>query len=124
MVFGIGYDDDMRKARDIMMGILKADDRILEDPEPTVTLGELADSSVNFDVRPWCANADYWGVKTDVTERIKLTFDENDISIPYPQMDVHMNRIKDEKDAPSQDPEAVENTDLPPDTDEDKDGET
>ena len=91
MVFGIGYEDDMRKARDIMMGILKADERILADPEPAISLAELADSSVNFNVRPWCANADYWAVKADTTEKVKLAFDENGISIPYPQMDVHVN---------------------------------
>ncbi len=91
MVFGIGYEDDMRKARDIMMDILKADERILTDPEPAIALAELADSSVNFNVRPWCASADYWAVKSDITEKIKLAFDENSISIPYPQMDVHVN---------------------------------
>lgn len=91
MVFGIGYDDDMRKAQEIILDILKADERVLSEPEPVVVLGELADSSVNFNVRPWCRNEDYWGVKADVTEKIKLAFDENGISIPYPQMDVHVN---------------------------------
>ena len=90
MVFGIGYDDDMRKARDIMMDILKADERVLEEPEPVIALGELADSSVNFNVRPWCKSEEYWDVKADLTEKIKLAFDDNGISIPYPQMDVHM----------------------------------
>jgi small conductance mechanosensitive channel len=91
MVFGIGYDDDMRQASDIMLNILKTDERVLADPEPTVAVAELADNSVNFNVRPWCANADYWAVKADITEQIKLAFDENNISIPYPQMDVHVN---------------------------------
>ena len=91
MVFGIGYDDDMRKAQEIILDILKADERVLSDPEPVVVLGELADSSVNLNVRPWCRNEDYWGVKADVTEKVKLAFDENGISIPYPQMDVHVN---------------------------------
>jgi small conductance mechanosensitive channel len=90
MVFGIGYEDDMRQARDIMMEILKADDRILEDPEPAIVLAELADSSVNFNVRPWVESGDYWDVKADVTEKIKLAFDDAGISIPYPQMDVHV----------------------------------
>lgn len=91
MVFSIGYDDDMRKARDIMMDILKADERVLEDPEPIIALGELAESSVNFNVRPWCKSEDYWDVLADVTEKVKLAFDDNGISIPYPQMDVHVS---------------------------------
>ena len=90
MVFGIGYDDDIRQAREIMMDLLKADERILEDPEPVIMLGELADSSVNFNVRPWVKSGDYWDVMADVTEKIKLAFDEAGISIPYPQMDVHL----------------------------------
>ena len=91
MVFGIGYEDDIRKAREIMMEILKADERILDDPEPVIAMAELADSSVNFNVRPWCKNEDYWDVRADVIEKIKLAFDDNDISIPYPQMDVHVD---------------------------------
>ena len=91
MVFGIGYDDDMRQAQDILLDILKADARILSDPEPVVAIGELADSSVNFNVRPWCKNEDYWDVKASVTEKVKLAFDANGISIPYPQMDVHVD---------------------------------
>ena len=91
MVFGIGYDDDMRKARDIMQGILEADERILEEPAPEIALAELADSSVNFNVRPWVKSEDYWAVKSDITEKIKVAFDDNGISIPYPQMDVHVN---------------------------------
>ena len=91
MVFGIGYDDDMRKAREIMEGIIEADERILDEPAPTIFLGELADSSVNFNVWPWVKSQDYWLVKADITEKVKLAFDENGISIPYPQMDVHVN---------------------------------
>lgn len=90
MVFGIGYEDDMRKAQEIMTEIIKADERVLEEPEPLVTLGELGASSVDFNVRPWCKTEDYWDVKADITRKIKLAFDENGISIPYPQMDVHV----------------------------------
>jgi len=90
MVFGIGYDDDIKQARDIIEGLLKADDRILEDPAPLVAVAELADSSVNFVVRPWVASGDYWGVKFDLNEKVKLAFDAAGVSIPYPQMELHM----------------------------------
>lgn len=92
MVFGIGYEDDIRKARDIMLDIINNDGRVLKDPETLVAVSELADSSVNFVVRPWVKSSDYWAVKFDLTENIKLAFDENNISIPYPQMDVHVNQ--------------------------------
>jgi len=92
MVFGIGYDDDMRKAKQIMVDILEAHELILKDPAPAVAVAELADSSVNFNVRPWVNSADYWPVRADLIEKIKLAFDENGISIPYPQMDVHTDK--------------------------------
>jgi len=91
LVFGIGYDDNIKQAKEIMEGIVNADQRILKDPETLIAVSELADSSVNFVVRPWVNSADYWAVKFDLTEKIKLAFDENGISIPYPQMDVHVN---------------------------------
>jgi small conductance mechanosensitive channel len=94
MVFGIGYGDDIRKAKDIMTGIIEADERILKDPAPLIAVGELADSSVNFNVRPWVNSADYWGVYFDLNEKIKLAFDENGISIPFPQMDVHIEKVE------------------------------
>jgi len=92
MVFGVGYDDDIRKVKALLNEILDADERILKDPAPLVAVAALADSSVNFNVRPWVKSSDYWGVLYDVTEKVKLTFDENNISIPYPQMDVHLNK--------------------------------
>jgi small conductance mechanosensitive channel len=92
MVFGIGYDDDIRKAKGIITGIIEADERILKDPAPLVAVGELGDNSVNFNVRPWVSTSDYWGVFYDLNEKIKLAFDENGISIPYPQMDVHLDK--------------------------------
>jgi small conductance mechanosensitive channel len=94
MVFGIGYDDDIKKAKDILTKLLEDDERILKDPEPLVAVSELADSSVNFIVRPWVNTADYWGVKFDYTEAVKLTFDKEGISIPYPQQDVHMHTVE------------------------------
>jgi small conductance mechanosensitive channel len=92
MVFGIGYGDDIKKARDIMMQVMESDDRVLKDPAPQVAVSELADSSVNFVVRPWVNAADYWDVKFELTEKIKLAFDEQGVSIPFPQMDIHMDK--------------------------------
>ena len=92
MVFGIGYGDDVRKAKNLLLQLTKEDDRILASPEPMVAVSELADSSINFIVRPWVNAADFWAVKWDFTERVKLAFDENGISIPFPQMDVHLQR--------------------------------
>lgn len=91
MVFGIGYGDDIRKAKDVIQSILDNDVRILKEPAPLIAVGELADSSVNFNVRPWVKSGDYWDVKFALTERVKLAFDVQGISIPYPQMDVHTN---------------------------------
>jgi len=89
MVFGIGYDDDIKKAKQMLDDIVNADERVLADPKPVIAVSELADSSVNFVVRPWVKTADYWAVLWDLTEEVKLKFDEAGISIPYPQMDVH-----------------------------------
>ena len=92
MVVGIGYDADLRKAKEILKEMVAADERILKDPAPTVAVAELADSSVNFVVRPWVASADYWAVKFDFNEAVKLRFDAEGISIPFPQMDVHLHK--------------------------------
>jgi len=92
MVIGISYDSNIKSARDILQGIIDADDRILTDPVPLIAVAELADSSVNFAVRPWVKSGDYWAVKFDLNEKIKITFDEKGISLPYPQMDVHVNQ--------------------------------
>jgi len=89
MVFGIGYEDDIATAKGIIEGALKAETRILNSPEYVIAVGELADSSVNIYVRPWVSTSNYWPVLFDLTEKIKLEFDKNGISIPYPQMDVH-----------------------------------
>ena len=91
MVFGISYGDDIRKAKAILEEIISADARVLPEPAPVITVGELADSSVNFLVRPWVKASDYWGVMWDTTEAVKLRFDAEGISIPFPQMDVHMH---------------------------------
>lgn len=91
MTFGIGYDDDIKKAKAILEQLVQEDERILEDPKPTIALSELGDSSINFIVRPWVNSSDYWGVFWDMNEKVKLAFDEAGISIPYPQMDVHLH---------------------------------
>ncbi len=90
LVIGIGYDDDIRQAKETLLEIVSADAGVLSDPAPTIAVSELADSSVNFIVRPWVKTADYWDVRLRLTENIKLTFDERGISFPYPQQDVHM----------------------------------
>jgi small conductance mechanosensitive channel len=90
MKFGIGYGDDIKKTKETLEEIIKADSRILADPAPTVAVSELADSSVNFVVRPWVKKEDYWAVFFDVHEKVKLTFDAKGISIPFPQRDVHL----------------------------------
>ncbi len=90
MVFGIGYSDDIDKARSVIKDILDSDPRVLKDPAPQISVAELADSSVNFTVRPWVNSADYWGVYFDTHEAVKKKFDEMGISIPFPQTDVHL----------------------------------
>lgn len=92
MVVGIGYDSDLKQAKQLLEEMVAADERILAEPAPQVAVSELADSSVNFVVRPWVKSADYWGVLFDFTEAVKVKFDEAGISIPYPQMDVHLHK--------------------------------
>jgi len=94
MVFGIGYEDDVDLARKLIESTIAADERVLADPATQVAVSELADSSVNFVVRPWVKKEDYWGVRFVMMENIKRAFDENGISIPYPQQDVHMHEVK------------------------------
>ena len=96
LVAGIGYGDDIDKAKKVIEDILAADDRVLKDPAPTVAVVEMADSSVNLVVRPWVVGADYWGVYFDTTEAIKKSFDKEGISIPFPQRDVHVYEHKGE----------------------------
>lgn len=88
-VFGIGYEDDLRLAKNILEDIIKSNDKVLEEPAYLVAVSELADSSVNFTVRAWVNSPDYWNVYFDTIEKVKLTFDEKGISIPYPQLDIH-----------------------------------
>lgn len=92
-VFGIGYDDDIKKAKKVLEKIVTSDERVLKDPAPVIGVKELADSSVNFVVRPWVNTADYWSTYFDITEQVKLQFDKEGISIPFPQQDVHMHNV-------------------------------
>ncbi|EMR12420.1 Potassium efflux system KefA protein [Methylophaga lonarensis MPL] len=92
MVFGISYGDDLLKAKNIIKDIVTGHEKVLQDPEPVVRVAELADSSVNFDVRPWVNADDFWPVRAELIEQIKLAFDANGITIPFPQMDVHVNK--------------------------------
>ena len=91
-VFGIGYDDDLKLAKDTLMQILMDDDRVLKDPAPFVAVSELGDNSVNFITRAWVSTDDYWDVYFEQIEKVKLTFDEKGISFPYPQMDIHIDQ--------------------------------
>jgi len=95
MTVGVSYEDNLDKVRKTLEELVSADDRILDDPACTIAVSELADSSVNFVLRPWVATADYWGVKSDLTEAIKKRFDEEGISFPFPQQDVHLYKVSD-----------------------------
>ncbi len=84
LVFGVGYDSDIKQTKEVLMNVLTSHDKVLSDPAPAVTVLELADSSINFAVRPWCKTEDYWDVYFDVTEHTKEALDAAGIEIPYP----------------------------------------
>lgn len=92
MVVRISYNADLRKAKAVLMRVLEEDERVLQDPAPRVSVNELADSSVNLIVRPWVKSEDYWTFFWETMEKIKLTLDEEDIEIPFPQLDVHLHQ--------------------------------
>lgn len=94
LVIGIGYDDDLRLAKQILQKVVTEDGRVLADPEPLIAVGELGASSVDLLVRPRVKTPDYFATKCDLTERIKLALDEAGVSIPYPQMDVHFDKAE------------------------------
>jgi len=91
-VFGIAYGDDVDKARKVLVKLVNDDTRILKDPEPFIVVSELADSSVNLVVRVWAESADYWGIHFDLIENVYKTFDKEGLNIPFPQMDVHVQK--------------------------------
>lgn len=90
LTIGVSYDDDLKKAKQVIENILRADARILKNPAPTVAVFELGDSSVNFVVRPWVKPADYWDVYFDVTEKLKIAIESNGLTMPYTQYDVNI----------------------------------
>lgn len=90
LTIGISYESDMKKAKDVLMAVLQNDEKVLKDPEPFVGVSELADSSVNLAVRPWATPEHYWDVYFGITEKCKNALDEKGITIPFPQVDVHM----------------------------------
>lgn len=92
LIFGIDYNSDLRKAKQILQEIVAADERVLKDPESLVVVSELADSSVNFTVRAWVSTDNYWPLKFDLLERVKLAFDDQGIEIPFPQMSLHFQQ--------------------------------
>jgi small conductance mechanosensitive channel len=93
MVFGISYDDDIGMAVQTIQRALDGDERVLKDPAPVIAVGELADSSVNLLVRPWCQGSDYWALRWDLTRKIKEDLEAAGCSIPYPQQDVYMHQV-------------------------------
>lgn len=99
LVVGVGYDADLREARKILENILSAESRVLTEPAPLVAVSNLGESSVDFVVRPWVKASDYWPVTFDLNERIKLRLDEEGISIPFPQHDVHVYHSGEDKPA-------------------------
>lgn len=96
MIVGVSYDDDYDQVKEVLQDILAKDGRILEEPPPTIAILEFGDNSVNFAFRPWVKTAEYWDVYFALTEAIKKRFDEEGITIPYPQRDVHLFEHKEE----------------------------
>ena len=90
LVIGIGYDDDIARAKALIQGVLSQDERVLEQPAPAMLLAELGESSVDIAVRPWVKSADYWAVRSELLENIKRALDNAGLSIPYPQRDLHI----------------------------------
>jgi small conductance mechanosensitive channel len=92
LVFGVGYDSDIKQTKEVLTNVLTSHPKVLKEPAPGVTVLELADSSINFAVRPWCLTADYWDVYFDITEQTKEALDAAGIEIPYPhQVEIHKN---------------------------------
>jgi small conductance mechanosensitive channel len=90
LAFGVSYTDDLDKVQDILMEIVKANERVLENSEPMVVVSGLGDSSVNFAVCPWVKKEDYWGLYSDMQKAVKQRFDKERINIPFPQRDIHL----------------------------------
>ncbi len=93
MTYGIGYSDDIDKAREVIQQVANECPHVIDEPETLIKVSELADSSVNFLVRPWCKSEHYWDVYFYMHENVKKAFDKAGVSIPFPQMDVHTNQM-------------------------------
>jgi len=93
IVVGISYDDDISNAIAVVNDLLSKDSRVLPEPEPVVAVAELADSSVNLVVRPWCRKEDYWSLRFDLTRKFKEELEKAGCTIPYPQRDVHVHQV-------------------------------
>jgi len=93
LVIGISYDDDIRKAKEVAEAVLEAEERVLDDPAPFIGVAELGASSVDLHIRPWVTSADYFATMCDLKEKIKVAYDENGISIPFPQTDLHVHQV-------------------------------
>mgnify|MGYP002032114627 CR=1 FL=1 len=93
LIVGIGYGDDMDKAIEVIKGVLSAEERIHAEPEPFVAVSNLGDSSVDITIRVWCDAANFWPLSFTLPKAVKEAFDKNDISIPFPQQDVHMHQV-------------------------------
>ena len=94
LVIGIAYESDILKAKEVLYKAMADHELVLQDPQSTVAVSELADSSVNLVVRPWCKVSDYWQVYFDITEAAKVDLEQNGITIPFPQRDVHLFKQK------------------------------
>jgi len=94
MVFGISYGDDIGKAIEVIHRVVTSDERVLTDPAPVIAVAELADSSVNLVVRPWCRGPHYWDLRFELTRRVKEELEAAGCSIPFPQTDVHLHQVR------------------------------
>ncbi|HEX9971291.1 MAG TPA: mechanosensitive ion channel domain-containing protein [bacterium] len=94
LTFGIGYKDDIKKTREVLLQVANSDPKVLKDPAPAILVSQLGDNSVNFEVRAWCKKDDYWDVYFKMHENVKLAFDKAGVSIPFPQQDVHVYQHK------------------------------
>lgn len=116
LVVGCSYADDLLAVKRFLEQLVSSDSRILADPAPRVAVSELGSHSVNFVVRPWVATPDYWNVKWDLTEAIKVGFDERGFTIPFPQTDIHIHRIEkgrgQQRPAPHHEPLVLDQPDL------------
>ena len=93
LVIGVGYNDDLDLARNTILGVLRSDSRVLLDPEPVVEVSQLGDSSVDFVVRPWCKQEDYWSLRFNLTRQVKIELEASGCNIPFPQRDIHLHQV-------------------------------